>query len=105
MTWGKTEIRQARQTPLAPILAQRGLQLSALPEENFRVAQYDDLVVKRSYWRWPSHGIEGNAIDFFMLVEGKSFSQAMRILAPIDEGAGPTPADRACGEPVEPANP
>ena len=95
MTWTRSEIRQARQKPLAPLLVHRGLQLTALPEENFRVAHYDDLVVKRSYWRWPSKGIEGNAIDFFMLVEGKSFSQAMHILAPIDKGAGPSPTDPA----------
>ena len=28
--------------------------------------------------------------------------EAMRILAPIDEGAGPTPADPACDEPACP---
>ena len=109
MTWTKAEIRQARQRPLAPILARRGLQLKPLPQENFRVAQYDDLVVKSSYWRWPSRGLDGNAIDFFVRVEGMSFSEAMRILA----DSAPPPVEPARGEPacpelveaVEPANP
>jgi DNA primase len=43
--------------------------------------EHDDLVVKNGYWRWPSRGIDGNAIDFFMRVEGKAFNQAMEILA------------------------
>jgi len=80
MTWTKTQIRAARKLPLAPVLRARGLQLHPLPDGNFRLAEHGDLVVKLCYWRWPSRGLDGNAIDFFMLVEGKSFNQAMETL-------------------------
>lgn len=80
MTWNKSEIREARKKELAPLLQSRGLQLKPLTNNNYLVAEYDDLVVKKSYWRWPSRAIGGNAIDFFMLVEGKTFNQTMRVL-------------------------
>ncbi|MFC1461355.1 hypothetical protein ACFLQR_02410 [Verrucomicrobiota bacterium] len=81
MTWTKSQIRQARKIKLAPLLKKRGLQLKPLPSDNFLVADHYDLLVKKSYWRWPSRDIEGNAIDYFMLVEGKSFNQTMQILS------------------------
>jgi len=36
---------------LAPLLARRGLQLKRLPNDNFLVVRYDDLIIKKSYWR------------------------------------------------------
>ena len=81
MTWTKHEIRAARKKKLAPVLRARGLQLKPLSGGNFLVVEHHDLIVKHGYWRWPSRDIDGNAIDFFMLVEGKSFHQAMKILA------------------------
>jgi len=89
--WTKAQIRQARATPLAPLLCAQGRQLKALPAENFQVADCGDLIVKHSYWRWPSRGLEGNAIDFFMAVEGKTFNQAMAILC----GAEKVPENRS----------
>jgi len=80
MTWTKSDIRAARRKPLAPILQARGLQLKPLSAGNFLVIEHDDLVVKECYWRWPSRNIDGNAIDYFMRVEGKTFNQAMRLL-------------------------
>ena len=44
------------------------------------VVAYDDLLIKHSYWRWPSKDIGGNAIDYFVLVEGMSFADAMLLL-------------------------
>ena len=83
MTWTQAEIRTARKADLPPILDHRGLHLKPLPQDNFLVVQYDDLLVKRHYWRWPSRGLAGNAIDFFMRVLGLSFNDAMRqILGP-----------------------
>lgn len=81
MTCNKADIRAARKIALAPLLMARGLTLQPLPDQNYRVSDYDDLLVKEGFWRWPSRGIEGNAIDFFMLVEDKSFRQAMDILS------------------------
>jgi hypothetical protein len=80
MTWTKSQIREARKVPLAPILAQRGFQLHELAGDNFIVTDFADLVVKHHYWRWPSKDIQGNSIDFFTQVDGKSFADAMRIL-------------------------
>ena len=79
--WNKSEIRAARKIELAPLLARRGIRLQPLREGNFCVVDYDDLLIKESYWRWPSKHIEGNAIDFFVLVEGMSFADAMALLA------------------------
>ena len=82
MTWNKTEIRAARKVALAPLLLRRGLRLLPKPQDNFLVTTYDDLMVKDCYWRWPSRNLQGNAIDFFTLVERLSFQDAMAILLP-----------------------
>ena len=79
--WNKAQIRAARSVQLAPLLIKRGMRLQPLAEENFCVIAYDDLLIKESYWRWPSKNIEGNAIDFFVFVEGMSFAEAMTLLA------------------------
>jgi len=81
--WNPSEIRAARRVALAPLLARRGLRLQPLGEDNFCVVAYDDLLIKRSYWRWPSRNREGNAIDFFVVVEGMSFAQAMALLTEV----------------------
>jgi hypothetical protein len=78
--WTKEQIRLARRTPLAPILKDRGYPLRILPNDNLLVEDEKDLVVKDSYWIWQSHNMKGNAIDFFMLVECRSFDEAMKIL-------------------------
>jgi len=92
MTWSKSDIRRARKVQLAPLLARRGLQLKRLPNENFLVVRYDDLIIKKSYWRWPSRDLfvqtrrsarrDGNAIVFFILVQETSFFQAIKPLSP-----------------------
>jgi hypothetical protein len=79
-TWTKEQIRQARRKPLVPILKERGYHLRQMPKDNFRVEDEGDLVVKKSYWVWESRELKGNAIDFFMLVECRSFNEAMEIL-------------------------
>lgn len=79
--WDRDQIQCARKTPLAPLLRRRGYPLRARPGENFLVEDHQDLVVKECYWVWPSHEMKGNAIDFFMLVECRSFNEAMEILA------------------------
>jgi len=54
---------------------------------NFRILpDPDDLnapagvIIKQNFWLWPDRHIAGNAIDFFMKVENKSFQDAMRII-------------------------
>ena len=83
--WDREQIQRARKTPLSPLLRRRGYPLRTRPGENFLVEDHQDLVVKDCYWVWPSRQLKGNAIDFFMLVECRSFNEAMEIL--IDENA------------------
>jgi hypothetical protein len=78
--WTKNQIRQARKIELAPLLRQLGCRLHPLQNGNLLVQNYPDLVVKQHYWTWPAKNIQGNAIDFLVLVEGKTFHQAMQIL-------------------------
>ncbi len=78
--WNKTQIRTARKVQLAPLLARRGLRLQPLRDDNICVVDHDDLLIKESFWRWPSKNIQGNAIDFFMKVEGMSFHETMTVL-------------------------
>lgn len=82
-TWSKAQIRAARKVELAPLLAERGLRLQPRGEENFCVVAYDDLLIKHSYWRWPSKDMGGNTIDFFVLIEGMSFAETMALLVDI----------------------
>ena len=86
--WDREQIQRARKTPLAPLLHRRGYPLRARPGENFLVEDHQDLVVKDSYWVWPSRQMKGNAIDFLMLIECRSFSEAMDILAAEDPNIG-----------------
>ncbi len=76
--WTREQIRAARVAALAPLLQQRGLQLVEREAGNFALPAYPGLIVKDSYWRWPERGQAGNAIDFFTLVLGLSFHDAMR---------------------------
>ena len=78
--WTRQQIRAARLTPLLPLLEKRGLALIEHGGGNFEVRQHPGLVVKDSYWRWPEHGLQGNAIDFCTQVLRLSFHQAMQAL-------------------------
>jgi hypothetical protein len=78
--WTREQIRAARLAPLLPLLAKRGLTLLEHGGGNFEVRAHPGLIVKDSYWRWPEHGLQGNAIDFCTQVLRLSFHQAMREL-------------------------
>jgi hypothetical protein len=80
MTWDKYQIYEASLTPLAPLLRDLGFVLRPLPHGAFLVASYEDLTINYCFWQWPSHGLRGNAIEFFTQVRGLSFQQAMFIL-------------------------
>lgn len=64
--------------PLVPLLQKRGLQLTEKHADNFELAAFPGLILKESYWRWPGHNLEGNAIDFFVHVLKLPFHDAMR---------------------------
>ena len=80
--WTREQIRAARQIELAPLLQKRGLSLRDRGGGNLEVAQYNGLILKTSYWRWPERDMSGNAIDFYVKVLGASFHDAMKELMP-----------------------
>lgn len=87
MTWTKSAIREARKAELAPLLSGRGYRLQPLDNGNYRILSDPEhpsglagLVVKQNFWIWPDHELDGNTIDFFIQVEGKTFQQAMGII-------------------------
>ena len=82
MTWTKDEIEEARQSELAPILGDRGYQVRPIRGGAFLVPEIKGLVVNNSRWFWKTENLKGNAIDFFMVVEGRTFAEAMEILKP-----------------------
>lgn len=84
--WTKEQIRRARRKDLPSLLKKRGYRLREKPNDNYLVEDEDGLVVKKSYWVWESRELKGNAIDFFMLVECRSFNEAMEILTGNDDG-------------------
>jgi len=89
-TWTKAEIRAARQAPLKPLLERLGYRLSPTGQDNYLVVGLpSEIVIKAHYWVCLEDGSAGNAIDFLVKIQGKSFSEAMHLLC------GP-------GAPVEP---
>ena len=82
--WNAEQIRRARRVQLPPILEERGYPLRPLTNGNFLVEDTPGLVVKEHYWVWNDRGMKGNAIDFFMIIECRSFNEAMLILSDHD---------------------
>lgn len=80
MTWHSTDIEDARETPLAPLLKACGYLVSELRSGAFLVEELGDLVIRGHYWFWKSKHLKGNPIDFFMVVEGRTFHQAMTLI-------------------------
>jgi len=87
MPWSRADIRKARSANLAPLLAARGFLLKPLANGNYEVVPENGaatdlagLVIKHSFWIWPDRNIAGNAIDYFVKVEGMTFNQAMQII-------------------------
>jgi len=78
--WTREQIRAARMVELAPLLQRRGLILLDRGSGNWEVQQYQGLLLKASYWRWPARNLVGNAIDFYTKVLDLSFADAMKEL-------------------------
>ena len=84
MRWSKEQIRTARMVTLAPLLRRRGCTLKTLADDNYCISNYEDLIIKENYWRWPSRNLDGNTIDFFTKVEKLTFSDTMTILVNVE---------------------
>jgi hypothetical protein len=87
--FSKTQIRGARKTLLAPLLIQRGYRLHHTGDDNYAIISGDsripdDIVIKESYWISKSRNLSGNAIDFFVMLEGLPFYKAVEIIANAD---------------------
>ena len=84
--FSKTQIRSARKVNLAPLLIQRGYRLQPTGNNNFALITQgsrlpNDIVIKDFYWISKSRNLSGNAIDFFVLLEGLPFHKAVGIIA------------------------
>lgn len=76
------EIRAARKTPLKPLLEARGYRLKPRSAGNYDLLGVaGEIVLKEHYWVRLEDGAAGNAIDFFVRIEGRSFNEAMQLLA------------------------
>ena len=68
-------------------LISRGYRILPIQNGNFKILPDADgthpagLIVKHSFWIWYERNLAGNTIDFFVQIEGKSFHQAMQIIA------------------------
>jgi len=85
VTWTRAEIRATRMIPLAPVLQRLGYRLEPAGADNHRLrlpGLAGDILIKEHYWRRPEDGSGGNAIDFFVKVQGLSFHHAMELLRP-----------------------
>jgi len=87
MPWSHDDIRKARSVLLAPLLIARGYRLKPLANGNYQIVPQDassadlaGLVIKNHFWIWADRNIAGNAIDFFVMVLGMTFNQAMRVI-------------------------
>ena len=86
--WTQHDIDTARNTRLAPILAQRGYATTSLPNGAVLVRNFHGLLIHDNHWSWRTERLHGNTIDFFIILEGKTFSQAMQIVCnPQDDSA------------------
>jgi hypothetical protein len=79
--WSKREIRSARQTSLAVVIEGLGYRLQPTGQGNCIVLDLPgEVVVKQHYWVRLEDGAAGNSIDFFVRLQGKSFTEAMGLL-------------------------
>ncbi len=81
--WTKEEIRTARRQLLKPVLEQLGYRLKPQGAGNYRIINLPEkVIIKECYWMNYDDNSSGNAIDFFVKICGKKFSEAMEILQP-----------------------
>jgi len=78
--WSRRQIQAARRADLPPLLVREGLRLRPRHDGNFELPDFAGLIVKRNYWCWIDTDKGGNAIDFFVVVLGRTFHQAMSVI-------------------------
>jgi len=81
MTWTRSDIRNARRQPLRSILKKLGYLLEMREDGNSLVLNMPGkIIIKDNYWVNHEDSTAGNAIDFFVKLCGKSFSETMALL-------------------------
>ncbi len=79
--WNRSQIRAARKKPLQSVCEVLGYRLEPVRDGNYRIIGLTkDIIVKDNYWVCTDDGSAGNAIDFLITIQGKTFSQAMELL-------------------------
>ena len=76
--WTPEQIRNARKTPLKPLLERMGYRLRKLENGNMEVLGFScPVIIKEHYWSCPQNRSGGNTIDLLMQIMGMSFHEAM----------------------------
>jgi hypothetical protein len=78
--WTRELIEEARQASLPAILAQRGYAVRRLPNGAVWLPGFAGLLIHSNRWIWKNQHLHGNTIDFFVVIEGKSFDDAMQLV-------------------------
>jgi hypothetical protein len=79
--WSRQKIRSARKADLVALLLRHEVPVQEKGGGNFELLEHPGLIAKANYWRWPERDWQGNTIDFFVRVKGRTFAQAMDIIA------------------------
>ena len=80
-------IQKARNADLLSYLHSQGYRLVKSSAREIRLEEHDSLVISNNRWHWFSRDIGGNTLDFLIKYEGKSFNEAVEILAGREQGA------------------
>ncbi len=91
--WSREDIEAARTADLAPILARNGYQITVLPNGAVLLHGFRGLIIHANRWTWKAERLFGNTLDFFVTLEGKTFTQAMEILKTNNDDSDDLPED------------
>lgn len=77
----KEEIQQAKDINLVDLLKDLGYPLKKITAREYALIDHDSCKISPTKgFYWHSRAIGGNAIDFFMLLEGKTFLEAVDLI-------------------------
>lgn len=77
----KEEIQQAKDANLVDLLQDLGYPLKKITAREYALIDHDSCKISPSKgFYWHSRGVGGNAIDFFMILEGKTFMESVELI-------------------------
>ena len=81
MRYTKDQINEAKNVNMVDLLEKLNYPLKRVTSREYTLLEHDSLKLSPDKgWYWHSRQKGGNAIDFFMEVEGKTFLEAMEII-------------------------